>query len=131
MTTNSMIFALVFSSLSLFATATHAQDAASPQRGVVAVDARAPKAIVAGPVAIHAYTAFSGAAIFVVAAVTGTDRDCASGASARAALVADRMHTVSVGAGQIACVATTSARGSELLWHAQKSEVAPTLLASR
>jgi hypothetical protein len=131
MKTNSMILALV-SSLSLTAVA-HAQEASAPTRGSVAVRAQGAKAIVAGPIAIRAYSQFSGAKLFVVAAVSGTDGDCAGAHSgAVASLAADRTQTFMVGAGQLACVETTAPRGSELLWHAQTDRVAgsPVLLAS-
>jgi hypothetical protein len=135
MKTNSMILALV-SSLSFAATGAgtaHAQEASAPKRGAIAVQAQAAKAVVAGPVAIHAYSAFSGATLFVVHAVTGTDRDCAGArAAVGASLAADHVQTLTVGAGEIACVATTAERGSELLWHVQKDAAAPSeMVASR
>ena len=127
MKTNSMILALV-SALSLGATArvAQAQEAPAPKRGTVEVQGEAAKAVVTGPVAIHAYSAFSGASMFVVNAVTGTDSDClGTRTSAETSIAADQIQTLTVGAGQVACVATTNARGSELLWHAQKSGVSP------
>jgi hypothetical protein len=137
MNPNSMILALL-ASLSLAggsAGVAHAQEASAPSRGTIAVEGNAAKAIVAGPVAIHAYSAFSGATLFVVNAVSGTDRDCAgatAGASTSTSVSADRVQTFTVGAGQIACVATTAAHGSELLWHAQKDRAAasPVMIAS-
>ena len=130
MKTNSMILALV-SSLSLLgaAGAAQAQEATKPQRGSVLVDGQTAKAVVAGPVAIHAYSAFSGATLFVVNAISGTDRDCAGARIGAASIAADHVQTLEVGAGQIVCVATTAAHGSELLWHAQKDAAAPLLLA--
>jgi hypothetical protein len=127
MKTNSMILALL-ASLSL-AGAAQAQEVSAPSRGTVQVQGQAAKAVVAGPVAIHAYSAFSGATLFVVNAVSGTDRDCAAGATAGTSVAADRVQTFTVGAGQIACVATTATHGSELLWHAQKDAAQPMLLA--
>ena len=130
MKTNSMILALV-SALSLAGVA-QAQEASMPTRGSIAVRAQAAKAVVAGPVAVHAYSQFSGATVFVVAAVTGTDQDCAGARQGATILVADRAQTLTVGAGQLACVATTAARGSELLWHAQAERAAaPMMLARR
>jgi len=134
MKTNSMILALL-ASLSLAGAAAgtaHAQEASAPSRGTVQVDGPVAKAVVVGPVAIHAYSAFSGATLFVVRAVTGSDRDCAGPrASVTASIAADRMQTLTVGAGQIACVATTAAYGSELLWHATKDRaVSPVIVAS-
>ena len=101
-------------------------------RGQVQVPATAAKAVVAGPAAIHAYSEFSGAKLYVVEAVTGTDSDCQAAASkaGATALAADRVETLTVGSGQVACVASTGPRTVELLWHAQKGAPAPTLLAS-
>ena len=145
MTTHPMMLALV-SALSLGAAAcvAHAQEAsmpastpastpaATPARGSVQVQARAAKAVVAGPIAIHAYSEFSGATVFVVAAVSGSDPDCTGARTgARTSLHADRAQTLTVGAGELACVETAAARGSEVLWHAQPTRAAaPILLAS-
>ena len=135
MKTNSMILALV-SALSLGATAgvAQAEETPAPTRGTVEVQGQAAKAVVTGPVAIHAYSAFSGASLFIVNAVTGTDVDClGTRTAAPTSVLADQVQTLTVGAGQVACVATTNVRGSELLWHAQKSGVspAPMMLARR
>ena len=130
MKTNSMILALV-SALSLAGVA-QAQEASSPMRGSVAVQAQASKAVVEGPVAVHAYSQFSGATVFVVATVTGTDLDCTGARQVATVLAADHAQTLTVGAGQLACVETTAARGSELLWHAQAERAAaPIMLAGR
>ena len=133
MKTNSKILALV-SALSLAGTAgiAQAQEASSPSRGSVQVRGQAAKAVVAGPVAIHAYSEFSGATLFVVAAVSGTDADCAGARKGTTSLPADRAQTLTLGAGQLACVETTAARGSELLWHAQaERDAAPMMLVRR
>jgi hypothetical protein len=128
MKTNSKMFALV-SALTLVTTAAgvaHAQDTSTPRRGTIEVQGQASKAVVTGPVAIHAYSAFSGATLFVVAAVTGTDRDCAGArTSAVERIGADHVRTFTVGAGQVACVATTAAHGSELLWHVDSTPHIP------
>jgi hypothetical protein len=135
MNRNSMILALLASLSLAGATAgtAQAEEASAPTRGTVQVKGESSKAVVVGPVAIHAYSAFSGAKLFVVNAVSGTDRDCAVGAAIGSAVAADHIQTFTVGAGQVACVATTNARGTELLWHAQKSDAssAPVMLASR
>ena len=131
MKTNSMILALV-SALSIAGAArvAHAQETSTPTRGTVAVKAQGAKAVVA--VAIHAYSEFSGAKLFVVSVVSGSDADCAGvRTGAGTSLVADRAGTLTVGAGQLACVETTAARGSELLWHAQADRAAaPVMVAS-
>jgi hypothetical protein len=129
MNTNSMILALV-SALS-FAGVAQAQEASSPTRGAVTVQAQAAKAVVEGPVAVHAYSQFSGATVFVVASLTGTDKDCAGARLGATSLAADRAQTLAVGAGQLACVETTAARGSELLWHSQAGRAAAPMMYAR
>ena len=102
-------------------------------RGQVQVPVSAAKAVVVGPTAIHAYSEFSGAKLFVVEAVTGTDSDCQAAAkkSVGSALAADKVETLTVGAGQVACVVATSDRNIELLWKAQKAAPATMMLARR
>ena len=135
MKTNKMILALV-SALSLAGAArsAQAQEAAGPSRGTVQVRGQEAKAVVVGPVAIHAYSGFSGAKMYVVAAVSGTDKDCAGARSgSTTSLAADRVQTLTVGAGQVACVETTTGRSNELLWHAQSGRPAAseTMIARR
>jgi hypothetical protein len=96
----------------------------------VNVPAAAAKAVVAGPAVVKVYSGFSGAQVFVAAASSGADADCAAGA-AGTSLKADRVESVTVAAGQVACVASTGARQIELLWHAQPSTPASTLIARR
>jgi hypothetical protein len=103
-------------------------------RGQVQVPKAAAKAVVVGPTAISAYSEFSGAKLFVASVVTGTDSDCQAAAQQNlgSALAGDKVQTLSVGAGQIACVASTGARNIELLWKTQKAAAAAqTMLASR
>jgi hypothetical protein len=99
----------------------------------VQVPAAAAKAVVVGPIAIHAYSEFSGAKLFVADAVTGTDRDCQAAVSkpGATALAGDKVETLTVRAGQIACVASTGDRHVELLWHTSKDAPAPTMIAKR
>ena len=130
MKTNSMILAALVSALS-FAGVAQAQETSSPMRGSVAVQAQAAKAVVEGPVSVHAYSQFSGATVFVVAAVTGTDQDCSGARLGATTLGADSARTLTVGAGQVACVETTAARGSELLWHAQADRAAAPMMLVR
>jgi len=134
MKTNKMILALV-SALSLAGAArsAQAQEAAGPSRGTVQVRGQEAKAVVVGPVAIHAYSGFSGTNVYLVAAVSGTDQDCAGPRSASTSLAADRVQTLTVGAGQVACVETTTGRSNELLWHAQSGRPAAseTMIARR
>jgi hypothetical protein len=102
-------------------------------RGQVQVPATAAKAVVVGPTAIHAYSEFSGAKLFVADAVTGTDRDCQAAASkaGATALAGDKVETLTVRAGQIACVASTGTRPVELLWHTSKDAPAPTTMLAK
>jgi hypothetical protein len=99
----------------------------------VAVNGPARKAVVAGPVAMHAYSGFSGGAIYAVRAVSGTDADCQGApiGGTRAELPADAVIDFQVGAGQVACLETTTSRGFELLWHAQKDAPAPTVMLAK
>jgi hypothetical protein len=115
-----------------FAGVAHAGEGAA-RRGQVNVQVAAAKAVVAGPVVAKVYSGFSGAKVFVADATTGTDADCAAaaGRASSTALVADRVETVSVGVGQVACVASTGARSIELLWHAQSNTPAATMIAKR
>jgi hypothetical protein len=100
---------------------------AGDDRGRVEVPVAAAKAVVAGPIAIHAYSAFSGAKLFAIDAGAATDRPCEAAARSIAgtALSADKVETVTVGAGQILCVASTGSGHIELLWHARKDAHGP------
>jgi len=130
MKTTMKILSLVsFLSLS-FAGAAHAGEGVA-RRGQVNVQAAA-KAVVAGPAVVKMYSGFSGAQVFVAAAASGTDADCAAaGRTAGTTLAADRIETVTVAAGQVACVASTGERKIELLWHAQPGTSASALVARR
>lgn len=130
MKTTMKILSLV-SFLSLgFAGVAHAGEGAA-RRGQVNVQAAAAKAVVAGPTVVKMYSGFSGAKLFVADATSGTDADCATSRAAGTTLQADRIATVSVGAGQIACVASTGERKIELLWHAQPGPSASALVAQK
>jgi hypothetical protein len=104
-------------------------------RGAMAVKGRTVKAVTMGPEKLHGYSGVPGGAIFVVDAVTGTDADCAAalakGANLLATpLIADRVAQVSVGAGQVACLATDTQRSFELLWHTFAIDSSETIVAS-
>jgi hypothetical protein len=133
-TNNKMISALVMVSALAFGSAT-AQAAGGAKRGQVSVSGAAVKAVVVGPVAIHAYSAFSGGTVYAAPAVTGTDADCNAQplGGTSTTLRADSVVDIHVGAGQIACLATNTVRPFELLWHASKDApaAAPTMLARR
>jgi len=131
MKTTMKILSLV-SFLSLgFAGVAHAGEGAA-RRGQVNVQAAAAKAVVAGPAVVKMYSGFSGAQVFVAAGSSGTDADCAAaGRTAGATLPADHVETVTVAAGQVACVASTGERKIELLWHAQPGTSALAVVARR
>jgi hypothetical protein len=114
-------------------TALAQSNGSAPQRGTVQVDGAASKAVVAGPVTIHAYSQFAGSSLYTVKAVTGTDLDCAAGRGDETTLASDSVQSFTVGAGRIACIAGSSARNIELLWHAQPDAPtsATTLIARR
>ncbi|MEA2698750.1 MAG: hypothetical protein QOI66_3021 [Myxococcales bacterium] len=111
-------------------------DAATARRGSVVVEKMSVKAVVAGPVDIHAYSAFAGGTLYLADAVTGTDRDCAPAATAGAGmdsgavLRADRIENVAVAEGKVACLATSGQRSIEVLWHARKGASPPPLVAN-
>jgi len=132
MKTTSILSLVSFVALG-FAGIAHAGEGAA-RRGQVNVQATAAKAVVAGPAVVKVYSGFSGAKVFVADAASGSDADCAAAAAGRAsgtALTADRVELVSVGAGQVACVASTGTRAVELLWRAQPATPAATMMATR
>jgi hypothetical protein len=95
------------------------QTSVADLRGNLVVSGAAEKAIVVGPADLHAYAGFKGGEVYTVPAVAGRDADCAAPHAGGRAIEADRTAVVHVGAGQVACVATTNARGLELVWHAR------------
>ena len=131
MKTTMKILSLVsFLSLSFAGVAQAGEGAA--RRGQVNVQAAAAKAVVAGPAVVKMYSGFSGAQVFVAAAASGTDADCAAaGRTTGTTLPADHVEVVTVAAGQVACVASTGERKIELLWHAQPGTSASALVARR
>lgn len=130
------ISTLVLASILTFggarAHANGAGDAAMPGRGDVLVRGPSVKAVVVGPTVIHAYSGFTGGTLYTARAVSGTDADCQGGVAlaSRAELPADKIVNFAIGAGEVACLVTTTTRSFELLWHAQKIVPgAATLLA--
>src|SRR5882724_11814887 len=79
---------------------------AAAERGDVLVAGPSVKAVVAGPTAIHAYSAFSGGSMYTAPVVSGTDADCQARTAngARSDLPADSVVNFTVGAGQVACL---------------------------
>ena len=118
-----------------FAPRAHAQNLnRAGWRGTVEVTGRAVKAVTTGPALLHGYSEFSGGALFVAPAATGTDADCATalanGGGSAKPLVADRVAYVPVGAGQVACLVTNTQRPFEMVWHAFSVDGSETYLAS-
>jgi hypothetical protein len=113
MKTAASILALVSFVAFGFAGTAHAGEGAA-RKGQVNVQPASTKAVVAGPSVIKVYSLIAGAKVFVA------DGDCASAkAQTGTTLPADRIETLTVGAGQVACVASTGDRNIELLWHVQ------------
>jgi hypothetical protein len=131
MKTTSILSLVSFIALG-FAGIAHAGEGAA-RLGHVQVQPAASKAVVAGPAVVKVYSGFSGAKVFVADAASGSDADCTAAAARTTgtALTADRVELVSVGVGQVACVASTGARNIELLWHTQSSAPAASMIAKR
>jgi hypothetical protein len=117
-------------SLGLGAAAARAEGPA--QRGQISVSGPSVRAVVAGPVAIHAYSGFSGGSVYAAPAETGTDADCkAQPLGAPTPVRADSMVELTVGAGELVCLVTTTSRPFELLWHVQKDATpAPSVMVA-
>jgi hypothetical protein len=98
-------------------------------RGAVYLGGPGQKAIVVGPAVIHVYSGFAGGEMYTVPAVSGADEDCrATGAATSPAirLGADRVVPITVGNGEVACLATHTPHRFELLWHQQKDTTPPS-----
>jgi len=97
------------------------------ERGTVVARGAANKMIAAGPVALHVYAQSSGGSVYQVPSVKGTDQDCSAGKGPMIPVRADRVATVSIEEGHVACLATATSGSFELLWHAV-GHPAPTTL---
>ncbi|HET6281848.1 MAG TPA: hypothetical protein VFH73_12805 [Polyangia bacterium] len=100
-------------------------------RGRVLSTSAGARAIVTGPTTVHAYAAFAGGEVYSTRVTTGTDADCAhtrqGGAAVR--LPADKVISVTVAAGETACLRTEARGGYELLWHALAQQPTPHMVA--
>ena len=98
-------------------------------RGEVLVKGETAKAFAAGPATVRLYSMDRGGTFFTAPATTGTDADCVAAQNTakdrQRPVQVDRRNVLEVAAGDVACVATTSPRTFELLWHA-RSTTAPT-----
>jgi hypothetical protein len=106
--------------------------ARSVSRGMVASTVPGTWAIVEGPRTVHAYAGFSGGELYNARATTGTNVDCdaANQTGGAVPLPADKVVSITVAAGQVACLRTTGERDYELLWHAVEHRRGPALVAS-
>jgi hypothetical protein len=124
MTTTNKALSTLLAASALFFGATGARAAATgsdaaARRGSVLVSGPATKLVAQGPLTIHAYSGFSGGTLYIARAGSRTDADCrASAPRASQAIPADAVISFTVGAGEVACLATTGSRSFELLWHA-------------
>ena len=101
-------------------------------RGTVVSSTAGQRAIVAGPVDVHAYAGFGGGEVYLVNTNTGSDDDCAAEPDHSPALPvpSDKVISVTVPAGRTACLRTRSATGYELLWHARAHSEPRAMLAT-
>jgi hypothetical protein len=101
-------------------------------RGMVASTTSGTWAIVAGPRTVHAYAGDAGGEIYNAPATTGTNADCtrANPAGLSVPVPADKVVSVAVSAGEVACLRTTADRGYELLWHAVEQARAPEVIVA-
>ena len=97
-------------------------------RGRVTVAEPSVTALVTGPADIHAYSEFAGGVLYTVPAVAGDSRDCASARRDVVVLDADRVRSIRIESGSVACLATVTNRRLELLWHGHRPDAAPATL---
>jgi hypothetical protein len=99
-------------------------------RGRVTVAEPSVRALVTGPADIHAYSEFAGGVLYTAPAVAGDSRDCTSARRDVVVLDADRVRSIRIDAGSVACLATVTNRRLELLWHGHRPEAAPATLVA-
>ena len=90
-------------------------------RGEVHHAGAGDRAVVTGPVTIHAYSGFKGGEVYTVPVASGGDTDCGADramSGSRVRLDADRIRQIEIPAGSMACLAADQHRSLELLWHA-------------
>jgi hypothetical protein len=100
-------------------------------RGRVLSESPGSRVIVAGPATVHAYAGFTGGEIYNSLVVTGADADCSRlpHGDVPIRVPADRVVSIAVPAGAVACLHTWDGGGYELLWHAAESR-RPTNMAA-
>lgn len=131
MKTISLVFALASA---LFGYVPKVMARPAERRGTVEAKGPAVKAVTTGPALIHAYSSFSGGAVFLAPVVVGGDADCSEALAKDRndrpiPLVADRVLYVPIGAGQVACLRTDTERFFELIWHAFDTDGPETCVA--
>jgi hypothetical protein len=101
-------------------------------RGTIVSQSPGAQAVVRGPITLHAYAGFTGGEIYAERAATGTNPDCFPPRHENAAipLPADRVISVAVPAGAVACLRTQTDTPYELLWHGVPGINGPAFLAA-
>jgi len=118
-TTLSALF--ILSALTFTAALASAKD--NDHRGEIIVKGESVKVFAAGPATVRLYSMDHGGKFFTAPATTGTDADCLQAQKAAAdrqqPVQVDRRNVLEIAAGDVACLATSSPRSFELLWHAR------------
>jgi hypothetical protein len=121
MKTTTLTALFILSALTFTAALASAKD--NDHRGEMIVKGESVKVFAAGPTTVRLYSMDHGGKFFTAPATTGTDADCAQAqktASDRQQPVqVDRRNVLEVAAGNVACLATSSPRSFEFLWHAR------------
>ena len=121
MKTSTLSALFIVSALTFTSAFASAKD--TDQRGEMIVKGESVKIFAAGPATVRLYSMDHGGKFFTAPATTGTDADCAAAQKAAAArqqpVQVDRRNVLEVAAGDVACLATSSPRSFELLWHAR------------
>lgn len=93
--------------------------AAVVTRGTVTSRSPRTQAVVSGPMKLHAYAGFNGGEIYQASAASAPDAGCMSSHQGAPAtpIPADRVVVITVPAGAVACLQTSTDSAYELLWH--------------
>ena len=93
--------------------------AAVVTRGTVTSRSPRTQAVVNGPMKLHAYAGFTGGEIYQAPASRAPNADCVSShhGALSTPIPADRVVVITVPAGAVACLQTSTDSGYELLWH--------------
>jgi hypothetical protein len=121
---------LALSTLALSTLTAGCASSVTELRGRVTLAEPSVRALVTGPADIHAYSEFAGGVLYTVPSVAGDSRDCASARRDVVVLDADRVHSIRIQPGSVACLATVTNRRLELLWHGHRPAAAPATLVA-